>query len=147
MAENQNNVNGKDLLIGTLVGSIIGAATALLLAPKAGRETRSDLNRQWITVRDKTQEVGRSVSGKAKEVGATVKNQSNEMIGKIKDTQQNVKEDMSELKDQGKESVGEVAAAVEKAANETVEQVKNESDTDTTNEQSVVKLEDSEVDK
>lgn len=86
MSDNQNNLNGKDLLIGTLVGAIIGASAALLLAPKAGRETRSDLNRQWVTVRDKTQEVSRTVRDKAKEVGQTVKDQSGEVIGMFRES-------------------------------------------------------------
>lgn len=86
MSDNQNNLNGKDLLIGTLIGAIIGASAALLLAPKAGRETRSDLNRQWVTVKDKTQEMSRTVRDKAREVGQTVKDQSEDVIGMFRDT-------------------------------------------------------------
>jgi len=35
--------HSKDLLIGGLIGGMIGAAAALLLAPKSGKELRSDL--------------------------------------------------------------------------------------------------------
>lgn len=126
MSDNQNNLNGKDLLIGTLVGGIIGAAAALLLAPKAGRETRSDLNRQWVTVRDKTQEVGRNVRDKAKEVGQTVKDQSGEVVDKLKETKDNIGVEIKSLKETGKESAAEIAGAVEEAANETLEQLDKE---------------------
>src|SRR5690625_3229094 len=43
MAENEN-MNTKDFIIGSLVGSFVGAAAALLFAPKSGRELRSDIN-------------------------------------------------------------------------------------------------------
>lgn len=111
MSDNQNNLNGKDLLIGTLVGAIIGASAALLLAPKAGKETRSDLNRQWVTVRDKTQEVSRTVRDKAKEVGQTVKDQSGDVIGMLRDTKKN-----------SDPSAVEVAATANEASEETTDE-------------------------
>ena len=40
---NEGNINAKDFLIGTLVGGIVGSLTALLLAPKSGKELRGDL--------------------------------------------------------------------------------------------------------
>lgn len=88
MSDQQKSSSGKGVLFGTLIGAVIGATAALLFAPKAGRETRSDLNRQWVTVRDKTQEVGKSVKEKAKEVGQTVREQSSEVVGKLKETKE-----------------------------------------------------------
>lgn len=38
-----NNSNYKSFLLGTLIGGAIGAVTALLLAPKSGRELRRDI--------------------------------------------------------------------------------------------------------
>ena len=38
-----NNMNGKDFLLGAVVGGVIGAITALLLAPKPGDELRAIL--------------------------------------------------------------------------------------------------------
>jgi gas vesicle protein len=38
-----NNSSGKGLLIGLLAGGIVGAAIALLYAPKSGRELRKDI--------------------------------------------------------------------------------------------------------
>jgi gas vesicle protein len=42
---NQQNegMNAKDFLIGTLIGGLVGAATALLLSPKSGPELRGDI--------------------------------------------------------------------------------------------------------
>lgn len=41
MAENNNS---RDFTVGVILGAVIGASTALLFAPKSGRETRSDLS-------------------------------------------------------------------------------------------------------
>ena len=40
------DMNTKDFLIGTLIGGIVGATTALFLAPKSGKELRSDISDQ-----------------------------------------------------------------------------------------------------
>lgn len=49
MGENQNNnnsnsINTKDFVIGSLIGGIVGATMALVLAPKSGKELRGDIN-------------------------------------------------------------------------------------------------------
>ena len=45
-----NNMNGKDFLLGAVVGGVIGAITALLLAPKPGDELRADIKDTVNTV-------------------------------------------------------------------------------------------------
>ncbi|HEX6594655.1 MAG TPA: YtxH domain-containing protein [Bacillota bacterium] len=39
-----DDMNSKDLMVGTLIGGLVGASLALLFAPKSGRELRRDLN-------------------------------------------------------------------------------------------------------
>ena len=51
--DRDNGINTKDFLIGALVGGIVGAVTALLLAPKSGKEMRSDLNFQAHALKEK----------------------------------------------------------------------------------------------
>jgi gas vesicle protein len=46
-------LHAKDFVIGALVGGIVGAAVALLLAPKAGSELRNDVAVQAVTLKDK----------------------------------------------------------------------------------------------
>ncbi|MFD0870099.1 Gas vesicle protein [Chlamydia abortus] len=74
-----NKMNGKDFLVGAMVGSVIGAVTALLLAPKSGRELRKDIADQAQQLSDKTQKIAGNIGhqtsewfGKAKEVAGTV---------------------------------------------------------------------------
>lgn len=48
-----NGLNTKSFLLGILIGSVVGAATALLLAPKSGRELRRDIVDNSTDIYDK----------------------------------------------------------------------------------------------
>lgn len=85
-----NERKGKDLLIGAVVGGILGAATALLFAPKSGRELRSDIAEQAQVVSDKTVQIANTVSQRTQEVAKTVSTTTSELYGKAKDTAVNV---------------------------------------------------------
>lgn len=93
--DNNGNINAKDFLIGALVGGIVGAATALFLAPKSGKEMRSDLNVQAQALKEKTGQFAETAKIKgvefveaAKEksntISQTVSKQSSEIINKVK---------------------------------------------------------------
>jgi gas vesicle protein len=94
--ENQEStINTKDFLIGALIGGIVGAATALFLTPKSGKDIRHDISHQAQTLKEKTgqfREVavnkGSELAEVAKErttaIGQTVSKQSNELINKVK---------------------------------------------------------------
>lgn len=81
--QNNNNMSGKDFVIGAFVGGIIGACAALLLAPKSGRELRDDLSVGYQTASKKTQEIAKNV-GEQTEV----------IVGKVKEVAEHVKEDV-----------------------------------------------------
>ncbi len=91
-----NNMNGKDFLLGAVVGGIIGAVTALLLAPKPGTELRADLKETANTVNVKSREIahqvaerGQSLATQAAERGQsiakTVSAQTTELVEKAKE--------------------------------------------------------------
>ncbi|MDE5052342.1 YtxH domain-containing protein [Niallia taxi] len=86
---------GEDFLIGAIVGGIVGAATALFLAPKPGKELIQDLNQQAGilkekgielsgTVKDKGTEYISIAEDKAGSLGSTVSKRSNDLMGKVK---------------------------------------------------------------
>jgi gas vesicle protein len=50
-----NNVLG--VLIGALIGALAGAVTMLLLAPQSGKDTRIQLQKKGIELRDRTTEM------------------------------------------------------------------------------------------
>lgn len=103
MANNENhqsdttesNLNTKDFLIGALIGGVVGAAAALFLAPKSGRDIRHEISTQALTLKEKSghlREVavnkGTEIAEVAKEkttsFGQTVSKQSNELMNKVK---------------------------------------------------------------
>ena len=50
-----NNVLG--VLLGTLIGGLVGALTMLLLAPQSGKDTRIQIQKKGIELRDRTAEM------------------------------------------------------------------------------------------
>jgi gas vesicle protein len=95
------NMNGKDFLLGAVAGAVVGALTALLLAPKSGRELRGDIVEQYHNVAHKTQEFAQSVSHK-----------SQELAGKARELANAITEDLRQLREGRKEA----ASANEPAA-------------------------------
>ncbi|HBU81130.1 YtxH domain-containing protein [Paenibacillus sp. UMB7766-LJ446] len=67
--------SNKSLLWGALIGSVVGSVTALLLAPKSGRELRQDIS-----------EGARQVSEKGQELASKVGEQSALIVSKVKET-------------------------------------------------------------
>ena len=45
------------VLAGILIGGLVGAVTALLLAPQSGRDTRKQIRAKGIELRDRTSEM------------------------------------------------------------------------------------------
>ena len=46
--------SAKPVVTGLLIGGLIGAATALLMAPKSGEETRAEIRNKALEYRDRT---------------------------------------------------------------------------------------------
>lgn len=95
----ENNMNGKDFLLGAVVGGLLGAATALLLAPKSGRELRSDLNDQYQNISEKTQKIATDVSDKTQKIAGEVSEKSQEIVGKAKEVVNTVTNELKARKE------------------------------------------------
>lgn len=80
-----NNMNGKDFLLGAVVGGVIGAITALLLAPKPGEELRADIKDTVNTVTAKTQEIAGQVSDRSQIIAKNVGIHTSEIVDKAKE--------------------------------------------------------------
>jgi gas vesicle protein len=83
----------KPVLTGFLVGSVIGAATALLFAPRSGEETRAEIRDKAFELRDRTTE--------------TVKDTVSQAKSKAYQLKDNVWEKADELKERGKQAVSQ----------------------------------------
>jgi gas vesicle protein len=82
-------------LAGAVIGGLVGAAAALLLAPKAGKELRSDLNNQVSNLLTKTTQLSDEALDKGNELASITKEktvsiskavvqQSKELVNKAK---------------------------------------------------------------
>lgn len=119
---------GKEYVIGAVVGGLLGAVTALLFAPKAGRELRADIKEGAQAVSEKTQQVAgevsertkqivANVSGKTSSAAKTIRRQTSEWAGKAKGFAARSKADVTSLstaamsaEDAGEEQIAPVAA-------------------------------------
>jgi gas vesicle protein len=61
MHENRDNkftaTNRSGAMVGMLVGGLAGAVTMLLLAPQSGKDTRRQIQKKGLELRDRTSEV------------------------------------------------------------------------------------------
>ena len=79
-----DKLHAKDFVIGALVGGIVGAAVALLLAPKAGSELRNDVAVQAVTLKDKGIELSGTAKDKTVQLSSQLKEQSSTLVEKVK---------------------------------------------------------------
>jgi gas vesicle protein len=79
-----NGQRSKDLLLGVIVGGVIGALTALLAAPKSGRELRKDITEQVNTVSEKTQQAVNTVRDKTSEWAEKVQGAAKDVIVSVR---------------------------------------------------------------
>ncbi|MBS4027814.1 MAG: YtxH domain-containing protein [Ignavibacteriales bacterium] len=83
MSREQQDGMGKGLIVGFLVGGIAGAITALLLAPKSGRELREDIKQKSGELKDKAKTIISDTAQKAKSVfdkGEEVYEESSDIV-------------------------------------------------------------------
>jgi len=80
-----NNSQAKSLLAGIILGGIVGATTALLLAPKSGKEIRKDIARTYEDVSDSAHELAHSVTSKSHRYANHLSGQAEEWTDKVKD--------------------------------------------------------------
>jgi gas vesicle protein len=67
-AQNKNEESSNSFLLGALIGGMVGAAAALLFAPKSGKELRNSLNNQTGSFMEKTVQLRENVVNKSNEI-------------------------------------------------------------------------------
>lgn len=150
--EERGSKSSKDFVVGAIIGSIVGAATALFMAPKPGKELRNDLNVQAKSLTEKTEKLRQTamekgsdlmekgsgltetVMEKTKPVADMVTTKSTDILNKVKGLKQsqedpNVKNTGNDTSDLGD---SEGSTGYNKAPVSSVE-VKNDTNTGNTN--------------
>lgn len=80
----EERVNMKDFVIGALVGGIVGAAAGLLLAPKSGKDLRSDVAVQAVNLKDKSADFSTTAKDKTVQLSKQIQEQSTQLVEKVK---------------------------------------------------------------
>lgn len=93
--KSESGTNTRDFVIGAIVGAVAGAAATLFLTPRSGKELRSSINEQTISILEKTDKVKNKAMTKSTELVSvakekastlahTVSQQSNDLLHKVK---------------------------------------------------------------
>ncbi|SFQ07929.1 YtxH domain-containing protein [Salibacterium halotolerans] len=132
-----SDMNTKDFVIGTLIGGIVGACSALLMAPKSGRELRGELSEGAYSAKEKTNEMtssayekGSQWAGyareKSSEIAKNVSEQSSQLYGKVKETASSGNEGSQEkTADELAEEISEDLEAEQEGVNNVKEDVRD----------------------
>ncbi|OLO40215.1 hypothetical protein BTR23_06885 [Alkalihalophilus pseudofirmus] len=106
------DMNTKDFLIGSLIGGIVGASAALLLAPKSGKELRSNINEQAILAKEKTTNLTNTAYERGNEWASLAKEKSTQVVDKVKEVTKNIKTDVEDAQNSADDFVADVADQV-----------------------------------
>lgn len=123
--------SSKDFLLGAIVGGVVGAAAALFLAPKPGRELLHDLNGQAGILKEKGIELTDTVKEKSSEFISIAKDKTDQLSNavtktsaEIMDKVKNAKgqENMSDRFDELKEEASDLSTSMKNAEFDEIQQ-------------------------
>jgi gas vesicle protein len=106
--EYQHHNNALSVFVGLLVGGLAGAVTMLLLAPQSGRDTRIQLQKKGIELRDRTTEI-------VEDAMAQVRSSRDRLTISGREKLEELKQQGQELVVEQLDHVSEVAQAGKKA--------------------------------
>ncbi|WP_368646045.1 YtxH domain-containing protein [Alkalibacterium putridalgicola] len=110
----------KGFVLGTFVGAAVAGLTALLLAPKSGKEVRGDIKDRTV----KTKDQAKDYVNKAKDKGLELKDSvAKKSEGYKKDASESY-EQLTNQADENMDKAGENLEKIKKEAKETAEKVK-----------------------
>lgn len=96
--DSRDSINSKDFMIGALIGGIVGAAAALFLAPKSGRELRSDINEGAKYLSDKTEKMRQTAVEKGSEFAEVAKVKTSQITDSVSKQSAVLKENVKNLR-------------------------------------------------
>ncbi|MCM3569633.1 YtxH domain-containing protein [Neobacillus mesonae] len=93
---NQNrNEDSSSFLLGAIIGGVVGAACALLFAPKSGKDIRNKISSNTGSIVNKTGKLGETMKNKGNELAAKTSSFSQEIVHQSSDLINKVKEKAS----------------------------------------------------
>ena len=114
MAEEKSGL-AKGLFIGFIAGGVVGAITALLYAPKSGKELRSDIKRKAGDFAEDASEYVKSARAKTIEVINEGKNRSDQLVSDAKEKAEHIlgsaEKVLTGIRERAEEETGRVKSA------------------------------------
>ena len=114
MAEEKGGM-AKGLLIGLIAGAVAGAVTALLYAPKSGKELRTDLKQKANNLKDDATEYLKSARSKMGESASRARSRSDEFVSEVTQKAEHILDDadtmLSSIRERAADESGKVKAA------------------------------------
>jgi len=83
---------------GALIGGVIGAAAALLLAPKSGKELRGDIRERYASMQNRTKELLSEAGNKTQEMAKQVGQKTSDIVDKTRSVLSTAKEEVQSWK-------------------------------------------------
>ena len=110
-----NSSGGSDFFKGALFGGIIGVVAGLLFAPKSGKETREDIRKCSLEMKDKSLEKLEVVQKRAEEILMETKKQLDELKKNVEATTKDLAEAAGSQIAEGKSTVVEEKGRIKEA--------------------------------
>lgn len=130
--DEKEDSGASSFLLGAIVGGVIGAATALFLAPKTGKEMRDDFSTQASQIKEKSIELSAIAKDKATEYGAVAKDKATEYGAVAKDKASEygaiAKDKASDITTIAKEKTEEVTKTIQQQSEQVADKVKSAKD-------------------
>jgi len=121
----QENNFGKGLLVGLLTGGALGAAVALLLAPKSGRELRQDIRNRTDDYIDDAEKYIAQAKDKAVDLINEGKTRSEKIIRDAKSKSDQLLKDAEKIYSDAKVKAGDIYKSGKESVEQKRDQVKS----------------------
>ncbi|TFE25784.1 YtxH domain-containing protein [Cohnella luojiensis] len=101
-------------LKGALIGGVIGATAALLLAPKSGRELRGDIRDRYASAQDRAKQILTDAGVKTQELARQAGQHASGVMDKTRSAISTAKEEVQSWKDEVKSESKDAAKPEQK---------------------------------
>jgi gas vesicle protein len=105
---------GAEFLAGLIIGGLLGAAAALLLAPQPGEEMRAELRERGIELKERVSELSQEARRRAEHMQveglSTIESQKTRLEGAIEEGKKAAAQRKQELLDELEQETGQAQA-------------------------------------
>lgn len=113
----------KDVLLGIVLGGVIGATTALLLAPKSGPELRQDISDKFQEISENTQDFASSIQEEGQRFAKNASSQATSWVEKAYNVVDELTSGIGEIKEKASAGKKQFSEKVESSTSEAISDI------------------------